>query len=149
MNNQVKNATDNKVKIEILYRSMTGHSKKIAKAISNALDVIPQSIKKNPVLDGVDIAFIVGGIYSGNSLPDTLEYIKTLMPTAVKQVALITSSTQDKTGQIKVREILESNQIKVIDEYRCRGNFLFLKMGHPNKKEIAGAVEFAKGCLPK
>ena len=132
------------MKYAVLYRSMTGHSKKIAKAIGAELGVEPLNIKKKPQLDDIDIAFVIGGIYSGKSLPDMIEYIKTLTPQTIKQVALITSSVSDKTGQSEIRTILESNGIKIVDEYRCRGNFLFIKMGHPNKKEIAGAVEFAK-----
>jgi len=128
----------------VLYRTMTGHSRKIAKAVSAELGVKPQDIKAKPELKGIDLAFIVGGVYSGQSLPETLEYVKTLVPSAVKRVALITSSATDKLGQDEVQKILKSNKIKVVGEYRCRGNFLVMKMGHPNKSEILGAVEFAK-----
>ncbi len=130
--------------IAVLYRSMTGHSKKFAKAIGAELGVAPQNIKEKPQLEAVDLAFVIGGVYSGTSLPEMLAFVKTLQPSAVKEAALITSSVSDKTGQDEVRKILESNGIPVIDEYRCRGNFLFLKLGHPNKQEIIGAVEFAK-----
>ena len=131
--------------VAVLYRSMTGHSKKIAKAVGTEFGIEPQNIKKKPQLKNIDLAFIIGGIYSGKSLPDMIEYAKTLTPAAVKTAALITSSARNKHGQDEVRNILESNGVKVAaDEYRCRGNFLFIKMGHPNKKEIAAAVEFAK-----
>ena len=123
---------------------MTGHSKKIANAIGAALGAPAQNIKKKPQLDGIDLAFIVGGIYGSKSLTGMLEFVKTLNTSMVKQVALITSSATDKSGQDEVRAMLTANQIKVVDEYRCLGNFLFIKMGHPNKKEIAEAVEFAK-----
>ena len=134
------------MKIAILYRSVTGHSKKIARAMSAEFGVMPQNIKRKPPQpDGVDLAFVVGGIYAGRSLPCVIEYTKTLMPSAVKTAVLVTSSASDKNGQDEVREILQANGIKVItEEYRCRGRFLFIKIGHPNKKEIAGAVEFAR-----
>lgn len=123
---------------------MTGHSKKIARAIGAELDITPQDIKKKPQLEGIELAFIVGGIYSGTSLPETLEFAKNLIPSAVKRVSLVTSSASDKTGQDQLRAILMANNIEVVDEYRCRGNFLFYKMGRPSKSEIAGAVEFAR-----
>lgn len=135
-------------KIAVVYRSMTGHSKKIAKAIAAELKAEAQNVKQKPQLDDIDLLFIVGGIYSGKSLPEMTDYIKTINNSAVKKAALITSSVSDKKGQDEVRFILKSNGIEVIEqEYRCRGNFLFIKMGHPNKKEIAGAVEFAKNIL--
>lgn len=134
--------------IEVIYRSFTGHSKKIAGVIAKELEITAKNIKTKPVLSDVDLLFIVGGIYSGKSLPDTAEYIKTLTPAAVKKAVLITSSASDKKGQDEIREILVSGGIEVAaEEYRCHGNFLFIKMCHPNKKEIAGAVEFAKSFL--
>lgn len=133
------------MKTIILFRSMTGHSKKIAKAIGTEIGIEPQNIKEKPQFAGIDLAFIIGGIYSGKSLPDMAEYCKSLNSNAVKKVVLITSSASDKCGQDKIRTILKENKIQVLDEeYRCRGNFLFIKLGHPNKKEIEGAVEFAK-----
>ena len=131
--------------IAVLYSSMTGHSKKIAKAVAAELGVTAQDIKSKPQVNGVDLAFIVGGIYGGKSLRKTTEYLKTLSPDNIKKAVLITSSTSDKRGQDEIRQILTSENIEVAaEEYRCRGNFLFIKMGHPNKKEIAGAAAFAK-----
>lgn len=132
------------MKTAVIYRSMTGHSKKIANKIAAELGISAISIKDNPKLADIDLLFIVGGIYGGASLPDMLEYIKSLNNTQVRKAALITSSTSDKTGQDEVRKILTSGGIEVIDEYRCYGNFLFTKLGHPNKQEIQGAVIFAK-----
>lgn len=134
--------------IAVIYRSMTGHSKKIAKAVAAEVGVTAQDIKSKPLLNDIDLLYVVGGIYSGNSLPDNLEYMKTLTSATVKKAVLITSSVADKKGQDEVRQILVSNGIDVAEEeYRCRGGFLFMKIGHPDKKEIAGAVEFARKFL--
>lgn len=132
------------MKTAIIYRSVTGHSKKIAQAVASELKIEAQNIKSKPKLQG-DLLFIVGGIYAGKSHSDSLEFIKTLNSNDFKKVALITSSASNKKGQDEVRSILQNNGIEVLqEEYHCRGNFLFIGMFHPNKKEIAGAVEFAK-----
>jgi len=129
---------------------MTGHSKKIAKAIAGAFGVEPLNVKENHLIKNVDLLFIVGGIYSGKSLPEMLSFVETLDKTDIKQAVLITSSLLDKNGQDEVRAILESKGIKVAEkEFRCLGNFLVCKMGHPNKKEVADAVEFAKAMEQK
>lgn len=134
----------------IIYRSMTGHSKKIAHAIAAELKLTAQDIKAKPQLSDVDLLFIVGGVYSGKSLPDMAEYVKTLNTGKVKTAVLITSSASDKKGQNELRELLTAGGIEVAkEEYRCRGNFLFLKLGHPNKNEIAEAVAFAKKQIEK
>ena len=134
------------MKIAVVYRSMTGHSRKIARAIAGELGVEAQDVKGKPSFKDVDLMFVVGGVYSGESLPEMLEFVRTLDSAAVKKVALVTSSASDKVGQDGVRKILKENGVKVASqEYRCRGNFLVYKMGHPNQREVAGAVEFAKG----
>lgn len=133
------------MKIAVVYRSMTGHSKKLAAAVAAGLNLTAQDIKQKPELNDIDLLFIVGGIYSGKSLPEMTEYVKTLTPDKVKKAVLLTSSATDKTGQDEARQILSGNNIEVAEEeYRCRGNFLFIKLGHPNKSEIAEAVNFAK-----
>ena len=136
------------MKVAVIYRSMTGHSKKIANAVAKELGVEAASVKGSPKLKSVDLLFIVGGIYSGESLPELISYVKSLKPNQVKRVALITSSLTKRAGQAEVRKLLESNNIEVVDEeYHCCGNFLFIKMGHPSKQEIQGAVDFAKGLV--
>jgi len=136
------------MKIAVIYRSMTGHSKKIAKAVSAALGTEALDIKKKPVLEGVDLVFIAGGIYGGKSLNGMIDYIKTLSPSNAKSAVLLTSSASDKTGQNEVREILTLSGISVSEkEYRCKGGFLLFKFGHPDKNEIAAAAEFAKTFL--
>jgi flavodoxin len=132
------------VNIVILCRSVTGHSKKIAKAIQKAVGVEIKNIKSKPQINGADLAFFVGGIYGGASTPDAIEYAKTLTPKNVKKVALVTSSASDKKGQDYIREILQANGIEIAErEFRCFGSFLFLRLGHPNKKELVSAMDYA------
>lgn len=134
--------------IAVIYKSMTGHSKKIAEAIAAEIGAQAYNIKSNPKLGSVDVLFVVGGIYSGKSLPELPAFLDGLSSENIKKAVLITSSATGKKGQTEVRRILESKNILVAaEEYHCRGNFLFIKMGHPNKKEIAEAVEFAKNQI--
>ncbi len=131
--------------IAVIYRSMTGHSKKLARAAAEALGTEALDIKRKPVLKDVDLLFVAGGVYGGKSLNGMTDYIKTLDASGVKRAALITSSASDKHGQDDVRAILTGNGVEVeAEEYRCYGNFLFVKLGRPNKTEIAGAAEFVK-----
>ena len=135
--------------INIIYATMTKHSKKIAEAVGAALQVKAQNVKENPVLGETGLLFIVGGIYGGESMPEMLEFVKKLDGTKIKSAALITSSVSDKKGQESVRKLLEEKGIKVVDEMRCFGNFVVVKLGHPNKTEINRAVEFAKALAKK
>lgn len=133
------------MKTEIVYLSKTGHSRKIAQAIAAELHLKERDIKTKPELSGADLLFIVGGIYGGVSDPAMLEYVKGISPDKAKKAALVTSSCGGKTKQVKVRELLANNGVEVIaEEFICRGNFLVVGMGHPDKNEISAAAAFAQ-----
>ena len=133
-----------KMKTSIIYATMSGHSKKIALAISKQLNITAYNIKENPKIDNCEMLFIVSGIYSGQCKPELLEFVKKINKNQVKSAALITSSMK-KVPQKTVRDALVANGIDVKDgEYLCQGGFLLAGLSHPNKNEIAGAVEFAK-----
>ena len=134
-------------KLSLVYATKTNHSKKIAQAVSDVLNVRANNIKDNPVLDETDILFLIGGIYGGESLPGFIEYVKKIDKEKVKSVALITSCTSKKQSQKTIRKILEDKGIPVVDEFICSGSFLILKMNHPNDKDIQAAIQFAAGVV--
>lgn len=134
------------MKTAIIYASMSGHSRKIANAIGEAMNITPQNIKENMGIPTADLLFVVGGIYGDQSMPELVDYVKKLTSEQVKQACLITSSAKGTVKQRQVREILEGNGITVLEEeFVCLGGFLFKSMGHPNKTEIENSVMFAKG----
>lgn len=126
----------------VLYATMTGHSRKIAKAVGKALDVRVLDIRARPLFADVDLLFIVGGVYGGKSLPALLKYVKGLDKECVKKAVLMTSSAR-KQKQDDLRRLLHEKGIEVLDEFACPGSFLFLSFGHPNKRDIEQAVAFA------
>lgn len=130
-------------KIGVVYATKTKHSRKIAEAVGKALNTKAENVVTNPSLGETDLLFIVGGLYGGESLPELLDYVKKLDSSKIKKAALITSSASDKKGQDSVRSLLEEKGIKVVDEMRCFGSFLVMKMGRPNKDDISMAVDFA------
>jgi flavodoxin len=131
--------------IAVIYLTMTGHSKKIAEAIASETGTQAQDIKTDPKLNGVDMLFIVGGIYGGKSDAKLVNYIKNLNGNRVKKAVIVTSSGSGKTRQNKVREELTKNGVEVVaDEYTCKGRFLFFDLKRPNQSDIDGAVAFAK-----
>lgn len=130
-------------KIRIIYATKTGHSKKIAEAMGKALYVKAENVSTRPVLEDVDLLFIVGGIYGGESLPLLLNFVKALDRGKVKRAVLVTSCATKKHRQDSVRKLLQQKGIEVLDEIICPGSFLFLRFGHPNKRDIEEAVNFA------
>lgn len=135
------------MKTEIIYATLTGHSKKIASAVANKLGITPHSVKENPQINDCDLLYIVSGIYGGDCSPELLKFTQSLSSKQVKKVALITSSTR-VVPQKTIRDALALNGIEVLkDEYLCKGGFLFMAFSHPNKDEINGAVRFAEKLI--
>lgn len=130
-------------RLRIVYATKTNHSKKLAQAIGEELNVQPDNVIANPILGEVDLLYIVGGIYGGKSLSELLEFVKNLDSEKIKSVALVTSCVSKKQGQDTVRKLLENSNIPIVDELICQGSFLFMRIGHPNKKDIQEAVDFA------
>jgi flavodoxin len=130
-------------RVRVIYATKTNHSRKIADAVAAALGVQALNVASHPSFGEADLLFIVGGLYGSDSLPELTEYISGLSSAQVKKAALITSSVSNAKGQDTVRSLLESKGISVIDEYRCYGAFLFIRLGHPNKTEVQNAADFA------
>lgn len=136
-------------RIRIVYATMTKHSKKLAEAMGQALNVKAQNVKESPDLKDADLLFIVGGIYSGESLPELLEYVNNLDGQKIKRAALVTSCVSKKKGQDSIRVLLTEKGIEVVDEIICQGSFLFMGFGHPNKVDVNEVVHFAKSLAER
>lgn len=129
----------------LIYATKTGNSTKIAQAIAQELHIEALNIKNNPQIEGLDVLYIVGGIYGGKGAPELLAFANNMKAGQAKRVALITSSAGNKQRQLALREILTAKGIFVIEEeFMCQGSFLFVGMGHPNQKDIQNAVDYAR-----
>ncbi|MFA5657757.1 MAG: flavodoxin domain-containing protein [Oscillospiraceae bacterium] len=128
----------------VVYATMTGHSRKLANSIADALSVSAENVKNKPEIINTDILFIVSGIYGGVVLPELLNFVECLSSEEVKRACLVLSSCGGDFSKANVKDALQKKGIEVIEEeYKCVGGFLVVKIGHPNKKEISTAVEFA------
>ncbi len=129
--------------ISVVYATKTRHSAKYAESIAKVLDVKAQNVTDHPQVDGVDLLFIVGGIYGGKSMPELLKFAEDLDDGKVRKAVIVTSSAGMKEPQVALRNLLEGKGIEVLDEITCPGNFLFFRMGHPNASDLAQVAESA------
>lgn len=136
-------------KVSIVYATKTKHSQKIASAIADAFNTKAQNVIDDPTAAEAELLFIVGGIYGGQSAPELVTYAEKLDRKKVKNVAIITSCVAKTQGQEAIRKILKGKGIPIKEELICQGSFLIFKMGHPNKRDIAQAVNFALSMSEK
>ena len=133
--------------IGIIYATKTKHSQKIAEAMGKALHIKAENIANHPILNEIDLLFIVGGIYGGESMPELLEFVRKIDNSQVKRVALVTSCASKKQGQKSVRKLLLERNIDVVDEMICQGGFLFVGLGHPNRADIEEVIGYASRII--
>ncbi|MDD4080472.1 MAG: hypothetical protein PHP02_03535 [Eubacteriales bacterium] len=136
--------------IQVVYHTKTGHSRKIAGAAAQAPGLEAREIKDWRGEEKVDLLFIAGGIYGGQSDPKLLDIIAGLRPETAARAVLITSCAGGKDKQVQVRQALEARGIPVdAREFTCPGSFLFFRRGRPNQKDLSDAADFAAGVAGK
>lgn len=132
---------------QILFSTMTGHSKKIAQNAGLKTGLPVYDLKNSPSLPPCDTLFIISGIYSGESKPELISFAKQLSPQSAQQVVLLFSSAKGN-AQGSLRSVLQAAGHKVAEEtYQCRGNFLLMGLGHPSKTEVVDAAAFIQKFL--
>lgn len=135
--------------IKIAYLSKTGHSKKIAQAISKELGIDPLNIADNPTIFGSDLLFIIGGVYYGDCDPEMAEFGAKIKPVNAQKVVLITSCSSKKDTMSKLIATLKTNYIEILGDHIVPGAFLLVSLGHPNKEDIENAVAYARKTVDR
>jgi len=82
----------------IVYATKTRHSKKLAEAIGKELNARAENAADRPAAAEAELLFVVGGLYGGQSLPELVEFVKSLDSRKIKRAALVTSSATRKQG---------------------------------------------------
>lgn len=133
----------------IIYWTKTGHSKKLAMALSEALSIPAIDLKTKLTLDEpVDTLFLVSGIYGGKNDPALITELAKLDPGKIGRVVLVTSCTSGSAPSEQARKTLTELGIPVVPkEFLCKGGFLIFAWKHPDRNDLNHAVEFAKGFL--
>ena len=81
------------MKTALIYASMTGHTKKIVKAIEKEAGITVYDVKANPEteLKDLDVLFVAGGIYASSCMPQLVDYVTKLDASCTKKVYLLCS----------------------------------------------------------
>ncbi len=134
----------------VIYHSVSGNTKKVANAIAEAAGCSAQPVKEYPLDAKADMLFIGGAIYGGKLDAVMDSFLQSLTPEKVKRAVLFTTCIKDAKALGLMKELLQKQGVAVDSEsFTCKGKFLFLNLGHPNKAELAEAQAFAKEIVGK
>jgi flavodoxin len=136
------------MKIEVRYDSKSGNTKKIANAIAQEAGVVAKSVN-SIISEPVDLLFIGGGISVGKVYKSLQEYINSLTPKLVKQVAVFSTAMGDKSAYDVLKGVFDFKDIPVVDSFHCKGRFLIMNLNRPDDSDCAQAAKFAKEVIEK
>jgi flavodoxin len=128
----------------VRYLSKTGHTKLVAEAIAQELDVPAEPISA-PLPEVTDILVLGGAIYGFTLDDDFINYIKTLDSAAVKKVYVVATSAIVKTVNQSIKDLLVTQGLNVAsDTFHCYGKFALIHSKHPTAQDLQDAASFAK-----
>ena len=129
--------------IAIRYYTRSGNTKKLADAISKALDIEAFDVGV-PLSEKADILFLVCSYYAFDVDLAVKDFIVNNKDNIGKIVCFGTSAMM-KSMKKPVTKVAKTVGITVADEeFHCRGKFGKLHKSRPNEDDLNAASEFAK-----
>ena len=131
------------MKVAIRYYTKTGNTKKLAEALSQAINAEALTVD-TPLTEDVDILFLGSAVYGAGVDTRIKEFIENI-DVKVGKIVNFSSAALIESTYKQVKKIAENNNLVMADEeFHCRGSFKFVHRGHPNDEDLNNLVEFAK-----
>lgn len=130
---------------QVLVYSRGGNTRKLADAIAGELGVKASDVKAASLDKGNGVLFLGSGCYGGKPGKEMMDFIEA-NDFKGRLVALFGTSASGHGKQSGImEEALKQKGAKVLGSYESKGQFLmFIRQGHPNEEDIAGAKKFAR-----
>ena len=129
---------------EVVYYSMCGNTKKVAKAIAAELGVKAENVKTKKGLTKGSFVFLGSGCYA-NKPGGKLRKFIARNDFKERQVALFGTSGEGEGVEVRaMEELLKPMGALIRGSFYCQGKSFFLfYRGHPSNEELTNAREFA------
>lgn len=132
------------MKAAIRYYSKFGHSKQMAEAIAQIVNVEALTVDQ-PLTEKADLLFLGAGIFLGSVNKSVMQFIDTLTPEQVGCVVLFGSSALIGEPTKGMREALTKRGVKVYDKvFECKGAMGPISSGHPDKQDMKALQDFVR-----
>jgi flavodoxin len=137
------------VKVELVYFSRGGNTRKIAEAMAEELGITAMDVMKaQPDVSDVDLLVVGSGTYGSKPGKEMVAYLENLKPVEGKKAACFSSCASGDASKTlnAMKDILSGKGYSTVDCFSCLGKWLMglSRRGHPSDEEIAQAREFAK-----
>lgn len=129
---------------------------KVAKAVSDKLQIALEDVETGTVEDVDLMIFIGGGELSRENVNGLPGYVKKLKENSVKTSIIVTMEcagrsniygglsyrSERKSRQPLLEKLLREKKIAILGEHHCETRNLFLSIGHPGKKDIEKTISW-------
>ncbi len=142
----------------VYYSQHHGNTKKLLDAIKELYDAelinVVECKKKD--LSDYDVIGFASGIYFAKFSKQVVEFAKNNLP-GNKQVFLINTYGVKGNYTKEIEQVIREKSCRLIGIYGCRGFDTFgpfkliggIAKGHPNERDVKGAIEFFRRIVEK
>ena len=127
----------------IRYYSRSGNTKKLAEAISEAIEVEALTTA-SPLTEDVDILFLGSSVYAYGVDDQIKEFIRGIDVKVGKVVNFSTAALVNSTYKQVGKLLAEKKIPQAEEEFYCKGSFGPLHKGKPDENDLKKAAEFAR-----
>ncbi len=132
------------MKTAVRYYTKTGHTKKVAEAIAEAVGVEALPISE-PLTEPVDILFLGNSYYAFTIDPEVRDYVSSLSADKVGCIVNFGTAAMLNSTYKKVKAVADKAGVKMDErEFHCKGEFKGVNKGRPNEEDLKAAAEFAR-----
>lgn len=127
--------------IEIRYYTKSGHTKKLADAIADELNIPAKTINEE-ITEDVDILFLGSSIY-GNSIDPALTTFFNNIHVNIGLIVNFSTAGSIESTYDKIKELADLYEIPISSkEFHCPGEFVGMNIGRPNNSDVENIKEF-------
>lgn len=132
--------------IEIRYYTKSGHTKKLADAIADELNIPAKTINEE-ITEDVDILFLGSSIY-GNSIDPALTTFFNNINVNIGLIVNFSTAGSIESTYDKIKELADLYEIPISSkEFHCPGEFVGMNIGRPNNSDVENIKEFVHNFI--
>lgn len=133
------------MKTAVTYYSRTGNTRKIAKAMAEAIGTQAIDISLNNLVEPVGLLLVGGAVYGGGLDDALVSFLKSLTPEKVKRAAIFSTYFMAESASGMIEKLLMEQKVTVVNErFFCKGKFLLFSRRFPGSDDIKNAKQFAE-----
>jgi flavodoxin len=131
--------------VSVIVDSRGGNTRKVAAAIAEVMGITAQDVTPG-LTDDAKLLFLGSGTYGGKPGEKMMKFIES-GDFSGRRVAMFGTSASLAGSQKMVNTMTDALTKKgatIAGAYQCKGKWLLINWGHPNKEDLENAKNFAR-----